>query len=403
MSIHPQYTLEQAAQLLCGAVRPVNQRERVPLLQAAGRVLAEDLQAKVDVPPFDRSPLDGYAAKSSDLAGASCQNPACLRVVERIFAGDWPSVTLQAGQAARIMTGAPIPPGADCVIRQEDTNEGEEQVQIFVSATQGQNISHQGEDTHRGATLFQRGQRLDWTYLAALASQGWAEVEVVCRPKVAVLTTGSELIEPNRPLELGKIYNSNGAMLLSRLQSLGLQPQDGGCCPDEPELLAARLRRLAQEADMVLTSGGVSVGQRDCLPEAARLLGATVLFHGVAAKPGTPTMAMLVGGTPVLCLSGNPFAASVMLEVLGRPALERLCRSRWQPQLVRAYLHGSFPKQAPVRRLIRGRMAGSQVSIAPDGHASGVIASLAGCNCLIDIPANAPPLQTGALVQVVRL
>lgn len=401
MSIHPQHTLEQAAHLLAQAVPPAARQERVPLLEASGRVLAADLTAAIDVPPFDRSPLDGYAVRSADLAGASAQSPVRLSVVERIYAGDWPDRPIEAMQAARIMTGAPIPPGADCVIRQEDTDCGEQTVQIFVSAAGGQNISRRGEDTRQGTTLFRRGQRLDWTYLAALASEGWDEVPVFSRPRAAVLATGSELTAPGQALRPGKIYDSNTAMLVGRLRALGVETADGGCCADDPAALASRIGLLAQDCDMVITSGGVSVGQRDCMPEVAERMGATVLFHGVAAKPGTPTMAMLAAGKPVLCLSGNPFAAGVMLEVLGRPALERLSGSLWKPRIVSAYLQGAFPKQAPVRRLIRARLRGTEVSVMPDGHGSGMIAALAGCNCLIDIPANSPPLRSGDLVQVI--
>ena len=399
MSIHPEVSVEQAAQLLTQGVQPMTRWQMVPLVAAVGRVLAQTLTARIPAPPFARSPLDGYAVRSQDIAEATAANPVILRVNQTIFAGQMPQMSVQSGQAARIMTGAPIPEGADCVIRQEDTDEGMELVQVYAEVPSGGNLCARGGDTQPGSVLLAGGQRLDWTHLALLASQGYARVPVLAKPRIAVLTTGDELTALGKPLPAGKIYNSNSAMLLGRLVSLGAEVIDGGVGADEPEHLAGQITELSSQCQMLITSGGVSVGLHDSMEQTAQRLGAQRLFHGVAAKPGTPTMAMQTQ-VPILCLSGNPFAAAVMMELLGRPAVEALCGSRWRARQISAILRGNFPKPSPVRRFLRGLLIGGEVFLAGQGQQSGSVSALAGCNALVEIPAGSAAMHNGTEVSV---
>lgn len=396
--------LEEAVSLLLTQFPPLPQTEEISLAQVLNRVCAEDMAAGVDHPPFDRSPLDGYAARSEDLAGADASFPAVLRVTQRIYAGQVPSGPVEPGTCARIMTGAPIPPGADCIIRQEDTDYGEEQVRIFVSSAPHRNICDRGEDLRKGTPILSRGTVLTPAHLGVLAGQGLDRVSVFVPLEVGVLATGDELVPPGAPLPPGKIYNSNGTYLSARLCQLGMRPVTGNRGADRLEVLTASLEALLDRCGAVLSTGGVSVGEKDLMPAALEALGAQVLFHGVAVKPGSPVLAAAVRGKPVLCLSGNPFAAAATFEVIARPLLCRL--AGWcdpMPRRIGGTLTTPFPKASPGRRLVRARLEGSAVSLPSGQHVSGALSALIGCNCLIDIPAGSPPLAANTPVEVVLL
>lgn len=401
---HTYCSLEEAVSLLLDQFSPLTPMEEIPLAQALNRVSSGNITAAVDHPPFDRSPLDGYAARSEDLAGASTSSPAVLQVCQRIYAGQTPSGPVLPGTCARIMTGAPIPPGADCVIRQEDTDYGEEQVRIFVSSAPHRNICDRGEDLRKGTPILARGTVLTPAHLGVLAGQGMDHVSVFSPLKVGVLATGDELVLPGAPLPPGKIYNSNGAYLSARLCELGMCPTTGARGSDRLEVLAASLESLLDQCGAVLSTGGVSVGEKDLMPAALEALGARILFHGVAVKPGSPVLAAVVRDKPVLCLSGNPFAAAATFEVIARPLLCRLAGwSNPMPRRVTGVLADTFPKASPGRRLVRARLEGSAVSLPSGEHVSGALSALIGCNCLIDIPAGSPPLKAHTPVEVVLL
>ena len=401
---HAYRSLEEAVSLLLAQFSPLTQTEEVLLAQALNRVCAGDVAAAVDHPPFDRSPLDGYAARSEDLADAAPSSPAVLQVTQRIYAGQIPSGPVEPGTCARIMTGAPIPPGADCVIRQEDTDYGEEQVRIFVSSAPHRNICDRGEDLRRGTPILPRGTLLTPAHLGVLAGQGLDRVSVFAPLEVGVLATGDELVPPGAPLPPGKIYNSNETYLSARLYQLGMEPVTECQGADRLEVLTASLEALLDRCGTVLSTGGVSVGEKDLMPAALEALGAQVLFHGVAVKPGSPVLAAAVRGKPVLCLSGNPFAAAATFEVIARPLLCRL--AGWRdpmPHRVGGTLTPSFPKASPGRRLVRAHLEGSAVSLPSGEHVSGTLSALIGCNCLIDIPAGSPPLAAHTPVEVILL
>ena len=397
-------TLEDAVKLLCNHANIITQAEDVPLLNAPGRILAQDIYAAIDLPPFNRSAQDGYAACSTDLINASPDVPAVLSVCDRLFAGNAPKQDIEPGKAVRIMTGAPIPLGADCVVRQEDTDLGMETVKIYSSFAHNQNICFQGEDVRAGALLFHQGTRLDWTHIAALAGQGFTTVRTYQLPKVAIMTTGDELTPPGSKLTKGHLYDSNGPMLYARVSALNMIPLLCPSAGDDTCSIAKQIERTLPECDILLTTGGVSVGTKDCMAAVAETLGAKILFHGLAAKPGSPALAMIINGKVIICLSGNPFATVAIFETVVHPVLEYISGNRIKyPRQQRGILHGHFEKASPTRRLIRAKAEGSHVFIPETGHSSGMVSTLAGCNCLIDVPAGSGPLNNGDPVNIFML
>lgn len=399
--------LEEALGRLLESVDPVSAAlptEIVALEEALGRTVAADIPAATHHPPFDRSPLDGYALRHTDIEAASREAPVVLRVVGRVYAGDPPlNRILAPGEAVRIMTGAAIPAGADCVLRQEDTDEGDERVAVYRALRHHENYCFQGEDVRRGDILIRKGETLDFPQLGVLAGQGYARVAVRKKPLVGILSTGNELVSVGTPLPLGKIYNSNGAMLSVRTRMLGGVPVQPGQVEDDPARLAGEVGALLERCPLVITTGGVSVGERDYLPAVARQMGGTLLFHGVAVKPGAPAMAFQAGGGLALCLSGNPYAAAATFELLARPVIRKLSGAvDPYPAYQQGALVDPFPKPSPARRFVRARAESGKVYL-PREHESGKLASLMRCNCLIDVPAGSPALQAGVTVRFIPL
>ncbi len=400
-------SVERAVELITGSVQPLGVEE-IPATQAHRRVLAAPVRAPIDQPPWPRSPLDGYALHAADSALASRETPAVLRVTDTIYAGGWSGEAVGSGECVRLMTGAPIPAGCDCVIRQEDTDVGTEQVQIFKSLRPWENYCFPGEDFKKGDILLAAGTRLSGNALGILASAGLLREEVslpVCRvPRCALLCTGDELV-PNtlHPLPPGKIYSSNEAVLCARLRELGMEVASVRSAFDDAAALAAEIREAMKIADMVLTTGGVSVGAKDILHETLPLLGAERLLWRVALKPGSPLMYSLYEQKPILSLSGNPFAASATFELFARPLFAQLAGAAdLALQVFPAVLDTPFQKHSGVRRFVRGVFCGGHVTL-PEGHSSGLLRSAAGTNCLAEIPADAGPLPAGCTITVYLL
>ena len=395
-------TLEQAVELLLErSPRPV--REEVPLMEALGRIAAEDIKASFDNPPFDRSPLDGYAIIAADTEGATAEKPARLRIVGEECAGDFFAAKVSSGEAVRIMTGGAMPKGTDAVIRQEDVRAEGEELLIPYPLRHHENYCFAGEDISRGATLVTAGEELAAARLAVLASQGMASVPVWRRPRVAVASTGDELIMPGQPLSPGKIYNSNLYLVTGRLRELGCETEVLDILPDDPENGAEKLSQKLAWADILMTTGGVSVGKKDIMHEVVRLLGAERLFWGVQMKPGYPIIGYQKGETIGLALSGNPFAAYATFELIARPLLTKLAgRKETSLRRRRAVLEDAFPKASKGRRFIRAFYEEGRVRL-PEQHSSGSLFTAAGCNAFVDIPPGTGKLEAGAAVEVVLL
>ncbi len=395
-------TLEEALALLPEGITPLGEEEVSLHDLPLGRILAHTVAAGLDQPPFPRSPLDGYALHAADTQGASRETPVILPVVGRCYAGDTPMEgEVAPGQAVRIMTGAPIPPGCNCVIPQEATDYGESRVALYTQLKPHQNYVFQGEDFRRGEELLLPGCLLTPAAIGVLAGAGVSHVRVFRRPRVAVVATGDELVLPGEDLLPGKIYNSNLYYLQSRLVELGAEVVSVTQMGDSLGDIAKAVQCAAEQADLVLTTGGVSVGHRDLLPQVMEELGAKTVFHGVDMKPGSPALYAKLGGVPILCLSGNPFAAAATLEVLARPLLCALA-GREQEGRQTAVLAQDFPKGAPVPRFVRGRCEGGVLHL-PKGHSSGQLFSLVGCNCLGMLPAGAGSLPAGTEISVMIL
>ncbi|MDR1571597.1 MAG: molybdopterin molybdotransferase MoeA [Clostridiales Family XIII bacterium] len=381
--------------------------ERVAISGSHGRVLAEDVFSPMDQPPFDRAPVDGFALRASDTAGASENSPASLAVGETLYAGSWPARSVVAGTAARIMTGAPIPPGADCVIRQEDVSSGGGLVRIARPMRPGENYVYAGEDLKAGERVLLEGQCLNYAAVGILSSIGACEAAVYRLPRVALISTGDEIVEPGAPLGPGKIYNSNAFTIGLRLKELGAEVLQRGIVPDEPRALAEAMAGAAEAADLVLTTGGASVGAKDVAMESLELLGADILFKGLRMKPGSPAICGLFGRRLILCLSGNPAAASITFELLGRVALCGLAGNEGLlPVRIRAALKSGFGKPSLGRRFLRGRLvreAEAERIELVGKNSSGVLSSLLECNCLVDIPAGTGALKAGDMVDALML
>jgi molybdopterin molybdotransferase len=397
--------LEQAAEIIRAQVSPGEAAEQAEVGRLHGRICAEDVRAAGHIPPFNRSPLDGYALRARDSAGASQASPVELLVVEEIVAGQWPQKSVTQGTAVRLMTGAPIPEGADCVIRQEDTDEGGPRVRIFQELAPFENFCRLGEDIRQGDVLVRAGERLNYAHAGLLAGAGIASIMVYLRPRVGIVVTGDELWTPAQGAPPpGKIFSSNHALLSARLRELGVETILAKPCADDGPAIAGRIVDAAGRADMILTTGGVSVGCRDLVPEALESLGAKIFFHGVKMKPGGPAMFSLYGRRPVLSLSGNPFAALASMELLARPALAVLARdAALELQYENGVLENDFPKASSGRRFLRGTEKSGRVRLTEGSHASGTLGSLRGCNCLADIPAGTGPLSAGDTVRFVKL
>ena len=395
-------SLEQALNILMDHVTH-GKTERKTLEDCLGLVLSEDVYALLDMPPFSRSAQDGYALCSKDSIGATGENPVKLKVTGKIYAGDHLDVQVRPGEAVRIMTGAMVPAGADCVLRQEDTDEGEDVVQIYKEVEPGCSICFKGEEYKKGHTLLHAGTKIDAAALAVASGNGIMELPVYERVKAAVVSSGSEVVEPGAPLTPGKIYNTNTIYMKARLSQLGAKVMMTRTVGDDLEVMAEALKEAADQAELVVTTGGVSVGQKDLTEEALLSIGAKILFHGIAIKPGMPTLAAEKDGVLFIGLSGNPFSAAIPFEMFVREILS-LKMGDPDLKLRRETLTAvtGFSKNSRRRRFLRGKAEGKEVWL-PDQQANGQMRSMVGCNCLIEIPAGSGPVKAGDKVEVLWL
>ena len=395
-------SLEQALNILMDHVTH-GKTERKTLEDCLGLVLSEDVYALLDMPPFSRSAQDGYALCSKDSIGATGENPVKLKVTGKIYAGDHLDVQVRPGEAVRIMTGAMIPDGADCVLRQEDTDEGEDVVQIYKEVEPGCSICFKGEEYKKGHILLHAGTKIDAAALAVASGNGIMELPVYRRVKAAVVSSGSEVVEPGTPLTPGKIYNTNTIYMKARLSQLGARVMMTRTVGDDLEVMAEALKEAADQAELVVTTGGVSVGQKDLTEEALLSIGAKILFHGIAIKPGMPTLAAEKDGVLFIGLSGNPFSAAIPFEMLTRMVLsEKMSDPSLKLHRETLTAVTGFSKDSRKRRFLRGKAEGKEVWL-PDQQANGQMRSMVGCNCLIEIPAGSGPVKAGDKVEVLWL
>jgi molybdopterin molybdotransferase len=377
------------------------QIEQRPLAGCSGLALGADLTAPISLPPFDNSAMDGYTVRSVDLAGATRERPVELDVTEDIPAGRTDSPILQPGTAHRIMTGAPVPPGADAVLPVERTDGGLTRVRLFEAVAPGANVRRVGEDVQVGDVVLSQGQTLGPAQLGAAAAVGCPALAVYRPPAVLVLSTGSELVEPGSPLRHGQIYESNGPMLAAAVRDAGGAAELVRFVADDLDAFIDALRSRLDSVDLVITSGGASAGAYEVVKDALAERG--VEFVSVAIQPGKPQGAGRFEGTPVVALPGNPVSALVSFEVFVRPALlaagGHAVTSR--PRLT-AKLEAPLTSPAGRRQYRRGTYAGGSVSPV-GGPGSHLLVTLAAANCLIEISEDVTELPAGTEVDVLLL
>jgi len=395
----------EAQEMVLSCVQPVGV-EKVPLLEALHRVTAEEVIAQRHIPLDDNSAMDGYAVRHADVVGATRDQPAVLTVLEILPAGKRPQHCLTPGTAVKIMTGAPLPEDADTVVQVEHTDGSDTRVQIYRAPRLGSNLRRRGEDIRQGECVLAAQTLLRPAELGVLASVGKAQVLVYQRPRVAILATGDEIIDPGEPDTRGKIINSNAYTLAGQIAEVGGSPLLLGVAPDERTIMSQRIAS-GLRADVLITSGGVSVGSFDYVRECLDAFGFQARFWTVAMRPGSPATFGMVGHVPVFSLPGNPVASMVTFELFVRPALRKMMG---RPDLFRrrleAVLQDAVEKRRGVRTLLRGvlRQDDGQATVTTTGpQGSGILRSMSLANCLIDLPEDTEHLQPGVTVQVMLL
>ena len=406
----PVLSVEEALGRILATVR-VLESERVGLLEAAGRVLTEEIAADRDIPPLTNSAMDGYAVRGADLT----QPPTRLRVVGEVAAGYVPRVTIEPGQAMRIMTGAPIPAGADTVVRFEDVRPSPgsgqglngDEVEILKPPHPGANVRQAGEDIRAGEIVLEPGKVLRPQEIGMLAAVGRVEVAVVRRPRVAILATGDEIVPPDQAPGPGQIRDANSYTVAAQVQALGGIPLLLGVARDQEALVREGMRKaLDGQADFIITSGGVSVGDFDLVKQVLAAEG-EMHFWSLNVKPGRPLAFGAVNGVPLLGLPGNPVAAMISTELFARPTLLKMQGfTEWARPTVQARLSQPIARKDGRRHYLRVQLretdAGYEATLTGD-QGSGILNSLVQADGLAVIPEECDRLAAGTMVQVILL
>jgi len=389
--------LDEARAIIDRAIEPITRVERVALSSANGRVLAETITSGADVPPFARAAMDGYAVRAEDTAGASRSGPRTLQCIEKVFTGQVPLHVVGAGQCVEIATGAPMPAGADAVVMVEDTSSEASGVRIFAPVMPSQNIGRQGADIRKGQTVLQPGTTINASRVGALAALGLTAVEVYAKPRVAILSTGNEIIDPGQPLGPGQIYDINRFTVSAVVAEHGGIAVPYRTAVDTIEDLSRAVEECLEQ-DVLVFSGGSSVGERDLILDVIAAKG-EVLFHGVAVKPGKPTALGRIRGHLVFGMPGYPTSCLSNAYILLAPALRRI--ARLPGQIIRSL---TLPLGARVMSA-PGRHQFFTVRIEygtamPAFKASGDITSMSRADGYIEIPADVDVVEEGAVVEV---
>jgi len=393
--------------------------EESPVLSCLGQVLAEDVYSTINIPPLDNSAMDGYAVRAADTRGAGQKSPRILRIIDTVTAGSVSRSEVEPGTAVRIMTGAPIPKGADSVVKFEDTDQSERQgnsaeVGILAEVEPGLEIRRAGEDITAGSLVLKKGTVIRPAEVGVLASLGCSSTKVIRRPVVAILATGDEVVDITQPLPEGKIYNSNSYSLAALVLRCGGMPQILGIASDVEDSLVARLH-LGLDADMLVTSGGVSLGDYDIVRDVLAKEG-EIIFWRVRQKPGKPLAFGMIralgegGGVrkiPLFGLAGNPVSAMINFELFARPAmLKMMGRKNLAKPMVEAVIEEPIENSDGRRifaRAIVEKRGGQYFARLTGPQGSGVLTSMALANGLVIVPEDKPGVKKGDSVQVMML
>lgn len=399
--------VEQALDIVLKSVSCLD-GERRGILDCLGHVLAEDIAADMDIPPFDNSAMDGYAVRAIDTGGASQDNPITLRVIADLPAGYTPTSQVRQAETVRIMTGAPMPEGTDAVVRIEDVDRGTDTVRLFKPVASGDDVRRAGEDVKKGDKVLINGSLVRPGEIGMLATLGRKEAQVIRAPRIAVLTTGDELVEPGEPVVPGKIRNSNLYSLSAQVAACGAVPIPLGVARDTAGELEDKVQEGIKKADILITSGGVSVGDYDMVKTVLARMG-EILFWRVRMRPGSPVVFGLLQGKPMFGLPGNPTASMVTFEQFVRPAALKMAgRTRLRRREVEAIMEGTVKNRTGFRNFVRAiaverggewfvRLAGAQ--------GSAMLRTMIQSNALLVVPETTKTLQPGdrARVQLIDL
>ncbi len=391
-------SIDEARRRLAEAVRPIDRTETLPITDAAGRVVAVDVLATSHVPPFDRSLMDGYAVIAAATAGATRETPVRLEIVERIYTGQSPTAAIGAGQCAEIATGAPLPVGADAVVMvEESAMDGDSSVRLFTTVAAGQNIGRRGADLSPADVVVRRGDVLNPSRIGALAAIGATAIDVFVKPRVAVTSTGNEIVRPGDPRTPSQIYDVNQFTLGAIVAAHGGVPEIHDAAPDTLVDLEEALDRCA-DADVILFSGGSSVGERDLMVDLVRQRG-QMIFHGIAVKPGKPTLFARIGDAAFFGMPGNPTSCLSNAYILLVPFLRATARLPIEaPRIVRVPLGRRIVSQAGRHQFYTVRLEDGTAMPAFKG--SGDITSMSRADGYIEIPADQSTVEEGTTLSV---
>jgi len=395
--------VDRAKEIILNEISPLKKKERLNFFSCLNRISAQDVKAKENIPPFNNSAMDGFAVRANDLIGASRKSPKILEVIEDLPAGYVAKKSIKAGQAIRIMTGAPMPKGADAVVMVEETRSRNDTVEIYKEIKVGENVRYAGEDVKKGKVVIKKGSLLKSGHIGMLASLGASKVKVFKRPKVAILATGDELVNVDERLGPGKIRNSNAYSLYSQVVKTGAIPILLGIARDKKADLKTKIKK-GLSADMLLISGGISVGKYDYVKDVLKGLGLEMKFWRVAMRPGKPLAFGVIKRTPVFGLPGNPVSSMVSFEVFVKPAIfKMLGRKTDGAKEVKAAIKEEIIKKKGLRYFLRAKTAWQNeayVTKTTGPQGSGQLKSMAIANSLIILPEKEERMEKGRMVTV---
>ncbi len=395
-------SLEEGIDILNKSIKSIG-IEEVSLLSGVGRTLSEDIFSKIDNPPFNKSAMDGYAVICSDTEDGK----KSLKVIDEVFAGSVCKSKVKKGTAVKIMTGSPIPIGADAVIKQEDITFKDGFIEVNRVLKAEENICLKGEDIKEGTLLAKKNKRLNYADIGILASSGIANINVYKKPKVAFISTGDEVLDIDKNLIEGKIYNSNKYTILGRLMELGYEVTYIDHENDSFTGIGNKIKTALEVSDLVITTGGASVGEKDLIKEAIDYIGGEKLFWKINIKPGSAMLCSKYNEKIIISLSGNPMAALTTFELIAKTTLEKLSgKENIEINREKATLTNEFRKKSPIRRFLRGTVVsdvyGKKVTITQVKSGNGILSSTLNSNCLIELEAGNEGVNKGDIVTIIK-
>ncbi|MEM2136615.1 MAG: molybdopterin molybdotransferase MoeA [Candidatus Methanomethylicia archaeon] len=382
----------------------IMEAEEIGIEEALGRINFEDIISPMNIPPFNRAAMDGYAVKAEDTNSASIKNPIILKVIGYVNVGETFEKRIDNGTAVEIATGAPLPEGADAIVPYEDTKRIGEYIEVYSPAYPGRNVSFIGEDIKVNEKVLLKGTIIRPWNIAVLASINITRIRVLRKFIAGILSTGSELVEPGQKLEEGKIVNSTKIMLKTLIVEDGGRPLDLGIVEDEEDEIRERIEKVIGECDMIITTGGTSVGKTDKTIEAIRKMGGRVIFHGVSMRPGKPTALAIIDGKPIIMLSGYPVAALTGYQNFVRKAIELMCGVKMPPQpRIMARMARRVASQLGSREYLRVKVVkrnGEYIAIPLRLTGSGLLSSITKATGMVIISEEEEGIEEGELVEI---